>query len=235
MCNRYRPSRIDKLNKAEEFKERYGLTLSWTDIDDEGNVTVDGFKGEGDVYPLYQAPVLRQLDDTTLLLEYRSWGLLPPTFKPLTGEIREAKAQQRKTVNARCETLEKKWPWKLVYKQRCVLPAANFYEPHSAGGHARYEVPGSDVIYIAGLWSDWSSKTTEASHRTYTMITTRAGEVVASTRGGQRRDRQPVVFTALDQVVGYLNPETEHGKILPMLVDAGDRVGLSCVRDRDPS
>ena len=79
----------------------------------------------GDVFPLYDAPILRESDDARLVLETRSWGLLPPNFRPKAADLVGArKAQRRKLVNARSEGLSTTWPWKLVYgTQRYIIPA----------------------------------------------------------------------------------------------------------------
>ncbi|MEJ8852881.1 SOS response-associated peptidase [Variovorax rhizosphaerae] len=98
------------------------------------------------------------------------WGLIPWFAK---------EPKLKYPTNARSEELAQKPSYRDPWKrgQRCIIPAATFYEPNWETGEniwwrfARaYGAPSG----LAGLWNVWTDKTTGEAHESYTMLTLNA-------------------------------------------------------------
>ena len=79
-----------------------------------------------DYYPICEVLTLRMIGENEWTIEPRSWGFLPRNWKP-SDKVRTRKSFQRGKINARSETVDQTWPWKLAFPaQRCVLLASCF-------------------------------------------------------------------------------------------------------------
>ena len=75
------------------------------------------------------------------------WGLLPFWWKPTDKEPKRA-AFQRKTFNARSETVSATASYREAFKRRrCLMPAGAFMEK----GHY-FGLPSGEPFAFAGLW-----------------------------------------------------------------------------------
>lgn len=86
----------------------------------------------------------------------------------------------RRTFNCRSETASSKPSFRDAWKQgqRCIIPAAAFFEPDWRSGKAvatRIANADGDPLGIAGLWSWWRSPKGETIH-SFTMLTINATE-----------------------------------------------------------
>lgn len=168
-----------------------------------------------DYYPLYDILVLRMVDDDEWIVEPRSWGFLPRSWKP-TDRCKTAKAFQRGKINARSETVDTTWPWKFSFPtQRCMMLATSFYEPYREGGDGNYSLPGNVIFGIPGLWDNFEGddgKGNLISVESCVMLTTDANPLVESTRKG--RMRQPAIMTDPEDIQRYCSLEiTEHEQL----------------------
>lgn len=154
---------------------------------------------EDDVKPRFRMgikemiPIARPTGDgdDEVQLELAHWDLIPPgTSKPFLR------------ANARADSLRDKWPWKLLLRNRCVVPVDGFYEPEKpamAKGSVPwsfYQLSDSGLFLLAGLWNEAADPKTGELMTTYTIITTDANELVA----GRKHNRMPAI----------LRPESAH-------------------------
>ena len=127
-----------------------------------------------EVFPRYLAPFIRGARDSTepeRELVVGQWSLIPWFAK-------SAKLTYP-TSNARSEELAAKASYKLPWArgQRCIIPAAAFYEPNwESGKHVPwlFKRPDGDPWGLAGLWNTWTDKETGDVIESYTMLTINA-------------------------------------------------------------
>jgi len=114
------------------------------------------------------------------------WGLIPSWAKdPSVGA---------RMINARSETAAEKPAFRHAYKsQRCIIPADGFYEWQKTA--ARTKQPwyihreDAQVIGFAGLWDSWSSKESDESIQSCTILTTQANDDLR-----ELHERMPVIL-----------------------------------------
>jgi putative SOS response-associated peptidase YedK len=107
------------------------------------------FERSFNVAPTQGVPVIRTVDGQREGVMMR-WGLVPFFARGVPPKY--------STINARLETLETapsyRGPWRRA--QRCVLPAAGFYEWHLADGAQKrpFYIHAADqpMFGLAGLW-----------------------------------------------------------------------------------
>jgi len=123
-------------------------------------------------------------NDRRVVTTFR-WGLIPPwADNPQVGS---------RMINARGETVAEKPAFRAAFRrQRCIIPAAAFYEWKTIGGrkipHAIMRQDGKPMAF-AGLWSTWRDPATGETIRSATIITTTANEALAPLH-----DRMPVIL-----------------------------------------
>ncbi|MGD0584463.1 MAG: SOS response-associated peptidase [Oryzomonas sp.] len=121
-------------------------------------------------------------------LDLMKWGLVPFWAKdPSIGN---------QMINARCETLAEKPAFRQAIKhRRCIVPAAGFYEwapPATAGGRKQplyIHMADASPMCFAGLWEQWKHPGEEGLLESFTIITTKANEMIAPLH-----DRMPVIL-----------------------------------------
>ena len=113
------------------------------------------------------------------------WGLVPSWAKEISFGAR--------TINARAETIATKSAFRAAYvARRCLVPADGFYEwKKEAGGKTPYLISLASGLpfALAGLWETWSSKDTDESIQSATLITTVANDFMATIH-----HRMPVIL-----------------------------------------
>jgi putative SOS response-associated peptidase YedK len=130
------------------------------------------------------------------------WGLIPSWAKdPSIGN---------KMINARAETIFEKPAFRnLVRKRRCLVISDGFYEWMPLHGKRkqpyRIGLMKNELFAFAGLWDQWTDNTTGEIIPTFTIITTRANDLVAPVH-----DRMPAI----------LSPESESKWLRPVLNDS---------------
>jgi putative SOS response-associated peptidase YedK len=134
------------------------------------------------VAPTQRVPAVRESggERTCDLLR---WGLVPFWAKGIAPKL--------STINARVETIATaasyRGPWKRG--QRCILPAAGFYEWQVVGDRKQpwlIRVRDRDVFGLAGLWD---ASTTEAGEtvESVTIITMPANPLMAEIHNAKAR------------------------------------------------
>jgi putative SOS response-associated peptidase YedK len=144
------------------------------------------------VLPTTQVPVLRMTEGLHEAAMMR-WGMVPFSAH---GELPKVP-----WINARSETLAETFPWKGPWarQQRCILPAAGFYEPHlnEDGKKQPYYIHLVDreVFGMAGLWErSFKSDGTEALSCTIVMLP--ANSLMAEVHNEKKR--MPAILSRED-------------------------------------
>ncbi|MBM4363542.1 MAG: SOS response-associated peptidase [Deltaproteobacteria bacterium] len=185
------------------------------------------------VAPTSQHFILR-LEESRRLLVPASWGLVNRWAPDRTGAARQ--------FNARCETVSVKPAYRAAFRsRRCAVPIDGFYEwrgPRGAREPVRFHARDERVLWLAGLYEDWTSPETGEVTLSFSVLTTEANAVVRPVH-----DRMPVLLD-LDGLPTWLDVEARNDAALrALMVPAPDaclvmtpascRVGS--VRDDDPS
>ena len=105
-----------------------------------------------------------------------TWGLVPDWAT-------DARKIWNQTLNARGETIFEKPSFKKsAEEKRCLIPAEGFYEYHHYKGkmypfyiYHKENLP----LNFAGLWNEWTDKNTGEILNTFTIVTTRANDLMA--------------------------------------------------------
>ena len=128
--------------------------------------------------------ILRPAGDGPLIWSWAQWSLIPPgTKEPPANPLN----------NARSDKLMG-WPWKVVSRQRCLIPVCGFWEPEKparAPGNAPWSyhsLKDGQPFFVAGLWSDAPDPSTGEIADSYTMV---IGEANAAM---QVHDRMPAIL-----------------------------------------
>jgi putative SOS response-associated peptidase YedK len=171
----------------------------------EATAALFGVTGELDVKPRYNiaptqfiAAIRRDEENESELTTFR-WGLVPFWAKdPSIGN---------RMINARAETVAEKPSFRAAYrKRRCLILSDGFYEWHTEGG---VKIPyfislaSGEPFAFAGLWENWSSKETDETLQTTTIVTTAANDFLS-----QLHHRMPVVLEP-DNANRWLNGDME--------------------------
>lgn len=169
---------------------RYDLSDSPAAIKAKFQVpSVPAFSPNPDLRPTNTAPVVRRSRGGAREVAMLRWGLVPLWARELKFGAR--------CINARAETLASTPAFRLAYrKRRCLVPVNAFFEWTGEPGHkVRWRVGLKDepLFALAGLWEWWKDPATQQGIETYTIVTTRANEVLAPIH-----DRMPVVIAEND-------------------------------------
>lgn len=134
------------------------------------------------------------------ILQFAQWGLIPDWAKD--------KSIQKSTLNARLETIHEKPSFKASQSKRCLIPADGFYEwqwlDPKGKKKQKYLVhmPDHELFSFAGLWNEWTDKTTGEKFHTYTILTTQANDLMSKVHNSQKR--MPVILRP-DMEKAWLN------------------------------
>jgi putative SOS response-associated peptidase YedK len=175
-----------------------------------------------EVFPSYLAPFIRAARETTepeRELVVGQWNLIPWFAK--------TPKQKYATANARSEELAAKATFKLPWArgQRCVVPAAAFFEPNwETGQHVPWRFRRTDGEHwgLAGLWNRWTDKSTGEIHESYTLLTLNADDHPIMrrmhrpdlSRPEHMQDKRSVVAIELEDVDTWLYGTQEEAQTL---------------------
>jgi putative SOS response-associated peptidase YedK len=142
------------------------------------------------------------------------WGLVPAWAKELKFGAR--------CINARSETIASTPAFRVAYrKRRCLVPLNAFFEWSGEPGHKvkwRIGLKDEPLFALAGLWEWWKDPATDRGVETYTVVTTRANDLIAPIH-----DRMPVVLRERDYD-RWLNADDPATDLLEPLADAALQV-----------
>lgn len=160
------------------------------------------------IAPTQTAPVIRQGESGSYLLEQYRWGLLPPWAKTL--------GEGARMINARSETVAKLPAYRAAFKaRRCLVLADGFYEwiqTMKPKQPVRFILKDHEIpMLMAGLWETWHGAHAEEPLHSFTICTTTANEMVAEVH-----DRMPVILPP-QHWHQWLNPETSSEDLQALL------------------
>jgi putative SOS response-associated peptidase YedK len=173
MCGRY-----DLSDNPAAIKAKFSVPV------------VPAFSPNPDLRPTNTAPVVRRShasgEREAALLR---WGLVPVWARDLKFGAR--------CINARAETLASTPSFRVAYrKRRCLVPVNAFFEWTGEPGHKvkwRIGLKEEPLFALAGLWEWWKDPASQQGVETYTIVTTRANDLLAPIH-----DRMPVVIAGRD-------------------------------------
>ena len=148
------------------------------------------FSPNPDFRPTNTAPVVRRSHASREReVAMLRWGLVPMWAKELKFGAR--------CINARAETLASTPAFRVAYrKRRCLVPVNAFFEWTGEPGHKvkwRIGLKDEPLFALAGLWEWWKDPASQQGVETFTIVTTRANDLLASIH-----DRMPVVIAERD-------------------------------------
>lgn len=171
------------------------------------------------------------------VLKSMRWGLIPPWAKDESiGD---------KLTNARADTITEKTGYRKPFeKQRCLIPAAGFYEWQStpAGKQPfRFTMKGGGFFCMAGLWEKWhrphregelglddTGPSIDQTIETFTIITTEPNAMVAKVH-----NRMPVMLSP-EHYQWWLEPKRFDPQFLKTLLRPYPAEDMACVRVSKP-
>ena len=153
----------------------------------------------GEIRPTATAPVLVSTNEG-IPPELQSWGYKMP------GNL---------VINARAETAADKPMFRAsVASQRCVIPSTGFYEWDAQKRKYRFNLPGEEALYMAGLYAVRDGKPC------YCILTTQANESMREVH-----HRMPLVLRK-DQIAPWLEQPQAAGDLLHMTPPLLSKVGF---------
>jgi len=159
------------------------------------------------VAPTDEVSVVVQREDRRAIANYR-WGLIP--------HWAESSKVGSRMFNARAETITSSPAFRAAFRRRrCIVPVDSFYEWRREGTLCQpFRIVAGDgrPLALAGLWAGWRDPETGDIRRTFTIVTTRASEQIATLH-----DRMPVILPP-DVWPVWLDPsEAERGELHALL------------------
>lgn len=146
---------------------RYAFSIAVRELEEIVQKVREELHRTGEVYPTNRMPVLLKGEEAAL----QRWGF--PAFKG-AGVI----------INARAETATSKPTFRNCVKEgRCVVPSSGFFEWDQEKRKYRFNLPGEETLYMAGLTKVYNGTPC------YVILTTMANPSVADIH-----HRMPVVL-----------------------------------------
>ena len=130
--------------------------------------------------------------DTQDLITHAYWGLLPTWA--------HEKSYAKNTLNARIETLDQLPSFRPYLENRCLIPAAYFFDwRHEGKNKIPYQIfsQENELFSFAGLYNDWQHPDSKEIMRTYTIITTEANDTMKYVHN--TKNRMPVILHEKDE------------------------------------
>ena len=148
-------------------------------------------------FELPEMPVITGHDPD--LIQLFQWGLIPHW----TDSEEKANTLRYQTFNARAETITQKPSFRRpVQSNRCIVPAAGFYEWQHQG---KEKIPfyiylkDQSVFSFAGIYDQWTNRTSGEITHTFSIITTRANDLMEKIHNSKKR--MPAILAPDDELL----------------------------------
>ena len=183
MCGRYyiNSNILKKIEQADAFSD--------------ASVRAAAQEPRRDIRPSETAPVLVRSGNSSgrgrqIHIEWMRWGFPAPEGKNLI-------------INARAETaMEKSMFREKIRTNRCVIPAAGFYEWNSQKEKSEFCREEQDELFLAGFYGEF------AGENRFVILTTEANPSVAPVHG-----RMPLILER-DEAVSWIVDDSRTGEFL---------------------
>jgi putative SOS response-associated peptidase YedK len=146
------------------------------------------------------------------------WGLIPGWVK----NNLQADELRRRTLNAKSETVFQKPSYRnAIRNKRCLVLCSGFYEWQTLKGkkYPYYISLKDDEIFVfAGIWESWTDRDTGEMIKTFSIITTRANDLVAGIHNIKKR--MPVILQP-EKARQWLNKELTEDQLKEMMKPIG--------------
>lgn len=187
---------------AQSLEKRFSAKV-------EPDASISSDRYNGFTYP--KTPVITNLKPQSIQL--LNWGLIP--FWAKDNTIRA------NTLNARIETIEEKPSFKSNVKNRCLILSDGFFEwqwlDEKGKKKQQYLItlPSDEPFAFAGIFSEWTDKTTGEILNTYSIVTTEANPLMAEIHNTKKR--MPVILTPSNEnlwlngnaIIEFVKPDIE--------------------------
>ena len=170
----------------------------------------DGFKYR-------DTPVLRAIGNEDFEIVNMHWEFIPVWIKDMDA-IKAARKQGIPWLNAKSETLlSSKMFRDAALKRRCLVLASQIfewrhYQPPGEKKPIAYpykiELKNLDYFFMAGIWQQWTDKTTGETMDTFAIVTTEANPLMAAVHNTKKR--MPTILPeplAFEWIFGNLTEE----------------------------
>jgi putative SOS response-associated peptidase YedK len=126
---------------------------------------------------------------------FMSWGLVPWYVKPEQVPI-----IRNQTLNCISEEMFDKPSFRDSLKdgKRCLIPMTGFFEWKWLDAKGKEKTPhyvfvkGQKIFSVAGIWSSWKDKSNDSIAYTYSVLTTKANELMEEIHNSKKR--MPVII-----------------------------------------
>ncbi|MFT3680715.1 MAG: SOS response-associated peptidase [Ferruginibacter sp.] len=191
MCN-FMGVKVNRIQfiKLKQIEKELGTLAAMNELEK----MKDGFKYSNSVI------IRSTADKKDLDIVSAHWELLPPWVNS-SEDLKEFR-KKFTTLNAKGETLlESKMFRDAALKRRCLVLASHFYEwrHYKPEGEKKdiafpyaIEVNDADYFYMAGIWQQWTDKSTGETMDTFAIVTTKANELMAEVHN--KKERMPVIL-----------------------------------------
>ena len=165
---------------ATELKNRFNVN-----IEDESFLSAQLYNG----FTFPKIPVITNADSQKI--QCFNWGLIPSWAQD--------NAIRKNTLNARIETINEKPAFRGSVSKRCLIPADGFYEwqwlDEKGKNKQKYfiSIPNEELFAFAGLWSEWTDKSTGEIIKTCTILTMEANQLMSEIHNSKKR--MPVILS----------------------------------------
>jgi len=148
------------------------------------------------VLPVYHAsgfdhPAVPVIIDTSNEIHLFNWGLIPNWVKSPVDAIKISNT----TINARVETIFEKPAFReAAHERRCLILVDGFFEHHHKNGKAfpyHIRLKNDEPMTMAGLWDEWTDRTSGIMRRTYTVVTTQANPMMTRIHNNPKASEGP--------------------------------------------
>ena len=154
-------------------------------------------------------PVITTENQSVADCTYR-WGLVPPDWK------KSPEAIWNHTISAKLEYLSRRYAWKNVSQNRCLIPATAYYEFHwndpKGKSKTKYIIRNKEIpiFALAGLYAEWIHN--GQLFHSFAVCTTVGNDImqyVHNKDAARNYFRMPVMLNASDEQE-WLNPANHY-------------------------
>lgn len=150
-----------------------------------------------------------------------TWGLIPFWIKTMEDalQIRD------RTLNCISEEAFEKPSFRnAIRERRCLIPCTGFFEWRWVDGGKRkypYFIQTNDFIFsLAGIWSEWTDRTTGETLSTYSVLTTKANGLMEKIHNHKKR--MPVILPQ-EFEKDWLNPNLTKDDVVALCQPYDDK------------